>query len=353
MKIVRGPRLERGYTIIDNRIIRDRRLSLKARGLMTFLLSQSDEWLRWLSSRGSKRLVEVLAEQTGSGRDATQSAIRELAECGHWETRRSQDSAGKWSTEVILHAVPVGGWPDGDGSATSTEYGKAVPGERQDPSTGYGKPVLGATSTDDQTVTDQTRPPSTGFPSHGFPVPKAKDQDEQLKAAASGDLHQSEEGTRPPEPSADVAKVLDGCGVSRASKAWTRAAADALTQGGTPIEIIGHVMEPVRPNANGEPIRSATAVRLQRLKAWTGPPPPQDSAEFYSELLGEFGPRQPPIEALRPALPDHCGECGDLGAPVNFAIRNKNFRYRQDENGRNRMCTCHPDHPSRKEGPTP
>lgn len=51
----------------------------------------------------------------------------------------------------------------------------------------------------------------------------------------------------------------------------------------------------------------------------------------------------------RPDLPEWCGRCGDLGADRNPAESNSKFRYLYDDEGRpGPMCTCHPDHPTRK-----
>lgn len=49
-------------------------------------------------------------------------------------------------------------------------------------------------------------------------------------------------------------------------------------------------------------------------------------------------------------LPPWCGSCGDLGARSNPAEGNPRFRYLYDDEGRpGPMCTCHPDHPNRKD----
>ena len=65
---------EKNYTVLDNTFIKDTRLSWKAKGLMTYLLSLPDDWTIHLSE------IEQLATD---GKSALLSAINELKEFGY------------------------------------------------------------------------------------------------------------------------------------------------------------------------------------------------------------------------------------------------------------------------------
>lgn len=72
--IVRGPRKQRGYTILDNSLLRDVKLSLEARGLLVWLLSQPPDYhtsCRTIADAdgmpGKSKVAELLAEIEAAG----------------------------------------------------------------------------------------------------------------------------------------------------------------------------------------------------------------------------------------------------------------------------------------------
>lgn len=65
---------KRNYTVISNDCVRDKNLTLKAKGLMLVLWSLPDEW---------NFSVDGLASFMKEGKSAITSAIRELEECGY------------------------------------------------------------------------------------------------------------------------------------------------------------------------------------------------------------------------------------------------------------------------------
>ena len=73
------------YTTICNRIFKDRRLSLKAKGLLAMLLSFSDSWN--LSIKG---LIAILKE----GETAIRSTMNELIEFGYVDRERVKNDKG-------------------------------------------------------------------------------------------------------------------------------------------------------------------------------------------------------------------------------------------------------------------
>jgi predicted transcriptional regulator len=73
------------YTTICNRIFKDRRLSLKAKGLLAMLLSFSDSWKLSISG-----LYSILKE----GKVSIRSTMNELIKYGYVERERVKDAKG-------------------------------------------------------------------------------------------------------------------------------------------------------------------------------------------------------------------------------------------------------------------
>lgn len=98
MSIIRVEK-QRKYTCVSNVPLRDARLSLKARGLITYCLSLPDNWSYSVSG-----LVKVIGSE---GKSSIQSALRELEECGYLIRKRLHDADGKFTgTEYILFEEP-------------------------------------------------------------------------------------------------------------------------------------------------------------------------------------------------------------------------------------------------------
>jgi uncharacterized phage protein (TIGR02220 family) len=89
------------FTVTDNRLIRDDRLSWKARGIFTYLWSMSDGW--------DFKATEVARHAT-DGRDSLNSGLKELEEYGYLVRQRKRDDDGKLDGyEWILSDSPVDG----------------------------------------------------------------------------------------------------------------------------------------------------------------------------------------------------------------------------------------------------
>jgi hypothetical protein len=73
------------YTTICNRIFKDRRLSLKAKGLLAMLLSLSDHWDLSISG------LEVILKE---GKDSIRTTINELIKNGYIIREREKDKKG-------------------------------------------------------------------------------------------------------------------------------------------------------------------------------------------------------------------------------------------------------------------
>ena len=87
MVIVRVPEVS-NYTIMSNYHLTDPNLSLKAKGIMSYMLSRPDNW---------DFTIEGLACQNKEGSDAIVRIIRELKAQGYITRSRTRNQAGKFT----------------------------------------------------------------------------------------------------------------------------------------------------------------------------------------------------------------------------------------------------------------
>lgn len=89
----------RNYTTISNHHLQDRKLSLKAKGLLTLILSLPPEWDMTL-----KGLVSL----SGDGVDSVRSGIQELEKAGYLRRSRSRNNLGQLlCTEYTIYEQAV------------------------------------------------------------------------------------------------------------------------------------------------------------------------------------------------------------------------------------------------------
>ena len=89
------------FTITNNQLIRDDRLSWKARGIFTYLWSMSDGW--------DFRVNEV-SRHAKDGRDSLRAGLKELEEYGYLKRQYKQSNGGKLDGyEWVLNDSPVAG----------------------------------------------------------------------------------------------------------------------------------------------------------------------------------------------------------------------------------------------------
>ena len=94
-------RVERnkGYTVMSNHHLRDKSLSLKAKGLLSQILSLPEDWDYTLSG---------LCYINRESKDAIRSAVNELERAGYIERHQTTDEGGKFSSnEYIIHEQPT------------------------------------------------------------------------------------------------------------------------------------------------------------------------------------------------------------------------------------------------------
>ena len=78
---------EQNYTIISNDIFKDTRLSFKAKGLLTTMLSCPPNW---------NYTIEGLSKISKDGKASIRSALAELEEFGYLERKQLRDEKGSF-----------------------------------------------------------------------------------------------------------------------------------------------------------------------------------------------------------------------------------------------------------------
>ena len=97
MSIKRAPRPQAHFTIISNDVLRDDRLSFRARGILASILSRPDNW---------RTDSESLSRESKEGRTAILTALKELESVGYLRRNKFQNEKGHWVTESLVFDKP-------------------------------------------------------------------------------------------------------------------------------------------------------------------------------------------------------------------------------------------------------
>ena len=129
-------RVERtqNYTVMSNYHLRDRRLSLKAKGLLSLMLSLPEDW---------EYTVSGLAVKAGCGREKVRRLLKELQTVGYLIREQSHGEHGKFGGNVYVlqdEAPPLPENPSNGDSQKEPLPENTVNGEtrqRETPSAGF------------------------------------------------------------------------------------------------------------------------------------------------------------------------------------------------------------------------
>ena len=90
------------YTVMSNYHLRDKELSLKAKGLLSFMLSLPDDWDYSING-----LVAVCKE----GEASIKATLKELEICGYLKINKLRETTGKFVYEYNIYEKPHGDIP--------------------------------------------------------------------------------------------------------------------------------------------------------------------------------------------------------------------------------------------------
>ena len=94
--IFRTQKTKGGFTQADNNAIRDKRISLKARGLLWYMLSCFDD---------KEFNASILQNETGEKRTVIENALKELEQYGYVK-RTKKRIKGKYTIEFDIYEKP-------------------------------------------------------------------------------------------------------------------------------------------------------------------------------------------------------------------------------------------------------
>lgn len=118
MTIVRGPRKLDNFTMVQNEVLQDERLTTRALGVLVRLLSRPPNWTT---------NSEALAREFSCGRDHIRGALKELAGVGYVRLVKSRDEGGLIRSEWRVFESPVQPEPENP-SLGSPAPGNPAPG---------------------------------------------------------------------------------------------------------------------------------------------------------------------------------------------------------------------------------
>jgi hypothetical protein len=179
------------FARIDNAVLQDGRLSFRARGVLTYILSRPVNW---------RHNAEALAAASTEGVDAVRSALRELAAAGYARMSKARGQHGHIVHWWTFTETP----PSPKNPETVTESGfsrdgpsRLLPGGGQPGSgqpgfgqPGFGQPPPGKTpryETTDLETTDNCAPAAAAAKRETAKVPKPRRRNPELDALAAVD----------------------------------------------------------------------------------------------------------------------------------------------------------------------
>lgn len=179
----------RDYTVMSNCHLRDKRLSLKAKGLLSQMLSLPEDWDYTLTG---------LSSINRESKDAIRSAVNELEQAGYIRRHQTTDARGKFSgNEYIIYERPV------RTEKENTEGNKAdqdalrgsQPEEALPPNALQGNPLLQNPSSENPT----TEKPMTGNPTQLNTEKQSKEESNTDVDTVSFPSGKGRAADRPPE----------------------------------------------------------------------------------------------------------------------------------------------------------
>lgn len=251
------------YTTVSNYHLRDANLTLKAKGLLTQMLSLPEEWDYTLTG---------LAQINREGKDAIRTAVQELEQAGYIIRRQTHDSAGNFAgNEYIIHEQPTT-------LPTAQAYAEYGPEEEA--------PLSENPTTD---------APSSEKPSSENPTQLSKD----ISSKDNKRKNKKKEPTYTPLTDEQLSAYVIQCIKAIATPIWSNEAKNA---------VYIHVMQlysEYREVRKARPMRTETSVRrtFEKLQRWAGDNPVAMIEILAEALANGWQGIQPPHGQAKPAQP--------------------------------------------------
>lgn len=224
------------YTVMANHHLRNHALSLKAKGLLSQMLSLPEDWDYTLSG---------LAEINRESKDAIRAAVQELEQAGYIQRRQTQDKGGKFAgNEYVIREIPCP--PDTD--------------SREEPPEESGEPLLDFPTTEKPS----TEKPSPEKPSSEKPSPENPTQ--LSKDISSKDIKEKNKKEKPGLGEPALRQLLAQKIREVQKPDWTRAQMNGLYQS------LVDLYDPGRQVRKARPMRTEASVNrtFAKLAEWHG-----------------------------------------------------------------------------------
>lgn len=88
---------QNNYTVVNNFICTDKRLTYKAKGIWLYAFSRPDNWEFYLSD---------LINQSADGKSSVQSGLKELERFGYLERTLEKNMKGQFASEYLFYETP-------------------------------------------------------------------------------------------------------------------------------------------------------------------------------------------------------------------------------------------------------
>lgn len=152
------------YVQITNDTVRDTRISYRALGILTELLSHEEGWVVRTKDLGRRRK---------EGTDAVAAALRELAAAGYYRVERRRKPSGKFKMGTAVADYPIAQWAEDfkrypRGGVPVRVDDNDNPIDEPTPEPGFPDPVTSDTT---ETGFSGSGEPGPGIPGPGNPVP--------------------------------------------------------------------------------------------------------------------------------------------------------------------------------------
>ena len=103
----------REFVVMNNKFLREKRMSLKAKGLLAMCLALPDDWEYSING-----LCAICKESQTSIR----SALKELETFGHLKRERKQNEKGQFIYEYVIYEIPYAGFVYADNQQTDKAH---------------------------------------------------------------------------------------------------------------------------------------------------------------------------------------------------------------------------------------